>query len=120
MLRNVFIKDGAFRLWILYTFIGVVVIVGGYWVYATWNQGNTPLKSPWMCMTEGCGYTAERVPKLGDPPPPQVCPKCGKKSLVPPHACPHRGELVIVNEWRGLPPPTICPHCGKEINLARY
>jgi len=121
MFKDLFVKDeGGVQPWILYAAIGIAVIIGGYLVYGSWTEGDKPLKSPWMCMTEGCGHVVDLVPKLGDPAPPLPCPKCGKKSLAIPEACSHCGALVVMNEWRGLPPPTKCPKCGKEIIIAKY
>ncbi|MHC4442055.1 MAG: hypothetical protein ACYTF1_07355 [Planctomycetota bacterium] len=103
--------------WMVYSTIAIVVIVGGYLVYASWTEENQPLSSPWICVTEECGNITSIVPKLGDPPPPLVCSKCDKKSLVPAYRCPKCTSIFTLNFWRGLPGKTKCPQCNIEIQF---
>ncbi|UCD28950.1 MAG: hypothetical protein JSV03_00245 [Planctomycetota bacterium] len=110
--------EGSFKFppWVIYVAIGLVVVVGVYIVHATWTEGDKPLSSPWVCLTEDCGQVESIVPKLGDPAPPLICSKCGNKSLVPAYNCPHCGSLVVMNYWRGITGTTRCAKCDQEVN----
>jgi len=100
-----------------YSILALVVVVGGYLVYASWTEEDQPVSALWICVTEGCENIKNVVPKLEDPPPPLVCSKCDNKSLVPAYRCPECASIFTLNYWRGLPGKTKCPKCNIEIQF---
>jgi len=116
MVKSLFIiEGGGLQKWVPYSIIALAIAVGGYFVYATWTADNKPFSSPWICMDDQCGHVENLVPKLGDPAPPLICKKCGKKSLVPARLCPNCGAFVVMNYWRGKSGVTKCPNCAQEL-----
>ena len=114
MLKQRFAKEeGGVPPWVPYAVIALAVMTGGYFIYAAWTKGDRPLASTLMCLDAKCGATQERVMEVGEEWP-QVCPKCGKKTLIPAVLCRKCKAPLILNENRGLPPPTKCPKCGQE------
>ncbi|MHC4442057.1 MAG: hypothetical protein ACYTF1_07345 [Planctomycetota bacterium] len=101
--------------WMIYSTIAIVVIVGGYLVYASWTEETKPVTSPWICTMEGCENLQDILPKLGDPPPPLVCNKCNNKTLVPAFPCANCNNYMVMNYWRGKSGPTECPKCGVKM-----
>ncbi len=115
MLKDVFMYDeGGVKPWVTYAVIALAVIVGGYFVYGAWTQGEKPQDVTMKCATAGCGYATSLRPAIGTAIPGK-CPKCGRESVFVAHFCPKCKEPVVLNENLGLKPPTKCPKCGAEV-----
>ncbi len=107
-----FDEDGGLRSYVPWGLIGLALLIGGYYAYATWTRDSQTHDVAMMCATTGCSYEREETLQVGEILPIQ-CPKCGKKSVVPSFKC-KCGTSNVWNEDRGLKPPTKCTKCGKE------
>ena len=106
-------EDGDVKPIVRYGIIVVAVAVLGFLAYRAWFGGEGARSIALACTTEGCGYTREKKPEIGEMLP-LICPECGKRSVVPAFRCRNCGTLNAWNESKGLTPPTPCVKCGQE------
>lgn len=109
-------SDSSAKTWILYSVSTVLILACGYFVYATWTEGDPETARPFLCVE--CGYNTTGELAVGQPVP-DICPRCEKKSFYPGFRCPDCGQPLVWNEMQGKTPPTICTNCGRENWYAR-
>ena len=117
MLKRLFVNDdGGLKPWANYAVVALVIVGGGYFVYAAWTSGEKPLQGKWVCMY--CNCIGTKTPEVGGDVP-AGCPKCGKQGFVPGYSCPKCKTPVVLNAYRNLPGPAKCPKCGHEVKYGQ-
>jgi hypothetical protein len=111
-------EDGGVKPGIVYGVIGLAVVLGAYWVYASWTGPGKGMTVTMLCYTQDCGYSRDRALELGEILPAK-CPRCGNLSVVSAFSCPGCGAPNVWNEDRGLAPPTKCTKCGREVRYGQ-